>query len=241
MIQSFGRLLRAEWRLYQHNKLNKRGVVDPNAQTFHVVPDVFSDSMLKELLAELVQLKSSWVRGDNQWRRGFAIGGHELRELIKGEWLDYLNSSDFKLKIRKATGIPSLEYVSVKDTNRISLLLYKGVHGGDGIDWHVDGSIYLGQRWAGILVLVENTKEDYAKLELQPNLVTTTLPKSNIVNSLVLFQGDHVRHRVRPMLEGEERIVLSLLFSDWPQKTRNIFLRRYQSRVNKVFYNNPDP
>ena len=74
MIQSFGKLLRAEWRLYQHNKLNKRGVVDPNAQRFHVVPDVFSDSMLKELLAELVQLKSSWVRGDNEWRRGFAIG-----------------------------------------------------------------------------------------------------------------------------------------------------------------------
>ena len=58
MIQSFGRLLRAEWRLYQHNKVNKLGVVDPNAQTFHVVPNVFADSMLQELLAELDQLKA---------------------------------------------------------------------------------------------------------------------------------------------------------------------------------------
>ena len=89
-----------------------------------------------------------------------------------------------------------------ENTNRSSVLLYEGSNGGDGIDWHVDGSIYLGQRWAGILVLVENTKENFAKLELQPNLVTTTLPKSNIVNSLVLFQGNHVRHLVRPMLEG---------------------------------------
>ncbi|RPG92852.1 MAG: hypothetical protein CBD08_001920 [Cellvibrionales bacterium TMED148] len=131
-------------------------------------------------------------------------------------------------------------YVPVEDTNRLSLLLYDG-NDEDGINWHVDGSIYLGQRWAGILVLIERTKEDTAKLELQPNLVTTILPKSDIENSLVLFQGDHVRHRLKPMLEGEERIVLSLLFSDWPQRTRNIFLRRYQSRVNQAFYNNPNP
>ena len=239
MIQSFGRLLKAEWRLYLHNKMNKRGVVDPNAQTFHVVPNVFADSMLKELLAELGQLKSCWVRGDNEWRRGFAIGGHELKELIKGEWLDYLNSSDFKSKVQKATGIPSLEYVSVKDTNRISLLLYQGADGGDGIDWHVDGSIYLGERWAGILTLVEKTNEDSAKLEVEQDNCVTTFPKEEMTNSLVLFRGDHIKHRVRPMLDGEERIVISLLFSDWPRMTLNPFLRLYQSKVNKAFYNNP--
>ena len=106
-------------------------------------------------------------------------------------------------RVRKATGLESLQYVPVEDTNRLSLLLYEGKDEGDGIDWHVDGSIYLGQRWAGILVLIEDTREDFAKLELQPNLVTTSLPKSNMVNSLVLFQCDHVR----PMLDGEERIV----------------------------------
>ena len=73
MIQSFGRLLRAEWRLYQHNKVNKLGLVDPNAQKFHVVPNVFADPMLQDLLVELGQLKSSWIRGNNEWRRGFAI------------------------------------------------------------------------------------------------------------------------------------------------------------------------
>ena len=64
---------------------------------------------------------------------------------------------------------------------------------GDGIDWHVDGSIYLGQRWAGILVLIEDTGEDSAKLELQPNLVTTTLPKSTIVNSCLLYTSPSPR------------------------------------------------
>lgn len=50
-----------------------------------------------------------------------------------------------------------------------------------------------------------------------------------------------MRHRARPLVAGEERIVLSLLFSTWPVRTLNPFLRRYQSRVNLTFYGNPDP
>ena len=238
MIQKLGKFLKAEWRLHRHNKLNKRGVVDPCAQDSYLLTNVFPNSTFEELLSELAELKSSWVRGENNWRRGFAIGGHELNELCTGEWLDYLNSSDFKSRVREAIGLPNLEYVSVKDTNRISLLLYQGLNGGDGIDWHVDGSIYLGERWAGILTLVEQTSEDSAKLELEKDNRVKTFLKKDMVNTLVLFRGDHIKHRVRPMLDGDERIVISMLFSDWPRMTLNPFLRLYQSRVNKAFYNN---
>ena len=241
MIQSILKTLSAEWALHKHNKLNKQGIVDNDAQKFYIVPNALPDHDYHRAICDLDWLKHEWVRSNTPWRRGCAIGGHELREACSGEWLGYLQSQKFMARVREATGLESLQYVPVEDTNRLSLLLYEGKDGGDGIDWHVDGSIYLGQRWAGILVLIEDTREDFAKLELQPNLVTTTLPKSNMVNSLVLFQGDHVRHRVRPMLDGEERIVLSLLFSDWPQRTRNILLLRYQSRVNQAFYKNPSP
>ena len=241
MMKSLLKTLAAEWSLHKHNKLNRQGIFDKHAQQFHVVPEVLPSNTFNNALEDLSRLKDKWVRSSTHWRRGCAIGGHELRAICCGEWLEYLLSNEFLIKVRNATGLYSLQYVPIEDTNRLSLLLYEGINGGDGIDWHVDGSIYLGQRWAGILVLVEDTEEDSAKLELQPNRVTTTLPKSDIVNSLVLFRGDHIKHRVRPMLEGEERIVLSLLFSEWPQLTRNPFLRRYRSRVNKSFYNNPNP
>ena len=42
------------------------------------------------------------------------------------------------------------------------------------------------------------------------------------------------------MNPGEHRVVLSLLFSDWPVRTMNPFLRRYQSGINQIFYGNPD-
>ena len=50
--------------------------------------------------------------------------------------------------MQSRTGISDLQFVPEVDTNRISLLDYSKE--GDGIDWHIDGTIYLGDRWAGI-------------------------------------------------------------------------------------------
>ena len=126
------------------------------------------------------------------------------------------------------------------DTNRLSLLFYDeppaADESGDGTDWHMDGSIYLGARWAGILTLIENTHDQTSKLELQPHGEVTKISKTNLNNSLVLFQGDHVLHRVRSLIGGERRVVVSLLFSDWPVRTLNPWLRRYQAQVNLAFY-----
>ncbi|MBO6563821.1 MAG: 2OG-Fe(II) oxygenase [Pseudomonadales bacterium] len=239
MISGLIKRVAAEWALHHHNKQNRRGVVSPDAQEYFVIPEALPAAVFQEALKELEVLNANWVRSHTDWRQGAAIGGHELRAGSQSIWLDYLMSDDFLIKVRRATGINDLQYVPVADTNRLSLLLYEGA--GDGIDWHVDGSIYLGQRWAGILVLLEETSETQAKLELAPGEEPVTLPKAGIENSLVLFRGDHVRHRVRPMREDERRVVVSLLFTNWPQRTMNPFLLRYQSRVNSVFYNNPRP
>ena len=135
------------------------------------------------------------------------------------------------------TGILDLQFVPEADTNRLSLLDYSNE--GDGIDWHIDGTIYLGDRWAGILTIVEDINESDAKLELKPHGQPKTFPVSKMINTLVLFQGDQVPHRVRPILKNEERIVVSLLFSPSPKRTNNPILRLYQAWVNYIFYGNP--
>lgn len=243
MLGSIYQRIEAEFELYRHNKLNRQGKVSPDAQQHFVVPDVLPEAVYQSIVESLPNLRQHWHRSTTEWRDGSAIGGHELREMPGTDWLDYLASEAFLDKVRAATGVPEMQFVPWEDTNRLSLLHYDQPGEstqGDGIDWHVDGSIYLGQRWAGILTLLEETSEDTAKLELAPNGRETTLPLDGICNSLVLFRGDHVQHRVRPMKPGEERVVLSLLFSDWPVRTMNPFLRRYQSNINQIFYGNPE-
>ena len=135
------------------------------------------------------------------------------------------------------TGILDLQFVPEADTNRLSLLDYSNE--GDGIDWHIDGTIYLGDRWAGILTIIEDIKGLDSKLELNPHGQKKTFPVSKMINTLVLFQGDQVPHRVRPILKNEERIVVSLLFSPSSKRSNNPILRLYQAWVNYIFYGNP--
>ena len=235
--RSLLRRIRAEVDLRQHNIDNRRGVVSAEAQRYFVIHDVLPPRVF-DRLAERVEIERSWVRSSTAWRSGEAIGGHELETCMADE-IAFLMGDEFITKLRGETGLDDLEFVPGADTNRLSMLRYLGE--GDRIDWHVDGSIYLGPRWAGILTLVEKTFDDYAKLELMPHGELVNLAAATAPNSLVLFRGDHVRHRARPLVDGEERIALSLLLSTWPVRTLNPFLRRYQSRVNLTFYGNPDP
>ncbi len=238
-----------EMALYCHNKLNKKGVVRADAQEIHIVRDALPEPIFRQLLHQVTSDSTHLVHSEVSWRTGGAISGHQLRQGPMWQWLEYLTCDDFLAKVRAQTGITDLQLVPAKDTNQISLLDYRGAKDrdnqtqcaddqqtGDGISWHVDGSIYLGDRWTGILILHEDTQEPASKLELKPHGQRLTLAKEDTLNSLVLFRGDHVEHRVRPLNPGEHRIVLSLLFSPKPVMTKNPLLLRYQSKVNQVFY-----
>ena len=244
MFQQLVRVLAAEMALHKHNKVNRQGIVSPHAQRFFVLKNILPEGVFRGLQNAANHLKASSVREDSNWRKGQAIGGHELGRSIAAPWLGHISGPEFRQRTRDATSIGTLELVPDVD---MSLLFYDGPERmeaktdliGDGTDWHMDGNIYLGNRWAGILTLVEETLDDVSKLELQPNGQITQIPKAQLENSLILFQGDHVRHRVRALAPGERRVVISLLFSDWPVRTRNPLLRRYQSRVNLAFYGSP--
>jgi len=243
MIKQLWQLLKAEVALHKHNKVNRHGVVSANAQRYHVIENVLPQHIYDGLLDAASGLHAQAVRENSRWRKGMAMGGHELNCSAAKPWLAYFSSDAFIQRLRIATGIETLDLVPAVDTNRLSLLFYDAPEGaeetGDGTDWHMDGSIYLGARWAGILTLVESTLDTTSKLELQPFGEVAQIPKQHLTNSLVLFQGDHVLHRVRPLVRDERRVVISLLFSDWPIRTRNPWLRRYQSEVNRAFYGNP--
>lgn len=229
----------AELNLHRHNKNNRKGIVDPNAQRYFYFENILPTHIFEELLVFSKTKNMPLVRTNTTWRQGMAVGGHELLSLGQSPWIEYFLEGGFLPQLRERTTIRNLQWIPKSDTNRLSLLRYVGKNGisaGDRINWHVDGNIYLGSRWAGILTLSEKTTENTAKLEFISRGKHTLLSTPRMPNSLVLFQGDHIRHRVRPMLEGEERTVLSLLFSDQPTRTVNPLLLRYQRRVNSTFY-----
>jgi len=225
-----------EYALILRNIQSRRGRFRADKQHYFVLHDILPEKDFQHIRKLLLNNKTLFLRNDSSVRQGSSMGGHELRKSPLSKIADIIDSSEFLEKVQSKTGIANLQFVPEADTNRLSLLYYKDE--GDGIDWHVDGTIYLGDRWAGILTIVEDIKESEAKLELKPNGKPATFPVEKMENTLVLFQGDQVQHRARPMVKDEQRIVVSLLFSTNPTRTRNPILRLYQAWVNYIFYGN---
>ena len=226
-----------EFALIKRNIRSRRGHFRADKQHYFVLHDILPEKDFQHIRELLLKNKTLFLRNDSSVRQGSSMGGHELRKSPLSKIPDIIDNPEFLQKVQSKTGIANLQFVPEVDTNRLSLLYYKDE--GDGIDWHVDGTIYLGDRWAGILTIVEDIKESEAKLELKPNGKPATFPVEKMENTLVLFQGDQVQHRARPMLMDEQRIVVSLLFSTNPTRTRNPILRLYQAWVNYIFYGNP--
>ena len=226
-----------EFALIKRNIRSRRGHFRADKQHYFVLHDILPEKDFQHIRELLLKNKTLFLRNDSSVRQGSSMGGHELRKSPLSKIAEIIDSPKFLKKVQSKTGIANLQFVPEVDTNRLSLLYYKDE--GDGIDWHVDGTIYLGDRWAGILTIVEDIKESEVKLELKPNGKPATFPVEKMENSLVLFQGDQVQHRARPMLMDEQRIVVSLLFSTNPTRTRNPILRLYQAWVNYIFYGNP--
>ena len=226
-----------EYALILRNIQSRRGRFRADKQHYFVLHDILPEKDFQHIRKLLLNNKTLFLRNDSSVRQGSSMGGHELRKSPLSKIADIIDSPKFLKKVQSKTGIANLQFVPEVDTNRLSLLYYKDE--GDGIDWHVDGTIYMGDRWAGILTIVEDIKESEAKLELKPNGKPATFPVEKMENTLVLFQGDQVQHRARPMLMDEQRIVVSLLFSTNPTRTRNPILRLYQAWVNYIFYGNP--
>ena len=226
-----------EYALILRNIQSRRGRFRADKQHYFVLHDILPEKDFQHIRKLVLKNKTLFLRNDSSIRQGSSMGGHELRKSPLSKIADIIDNPKFLQKVQSKTGIANLQFVPEVDTNRLSLLYYKDE--GDGIDWHVDGTIYLGDRWAGILTIVEDIKESEAKLELKPNGKPATFPVEKMENTLVLFQGDQVQHRARPMLMDEQRIVVSLLFSTNPTRTRNPILRLYQAWVNYIFYGNP--
>lgn len=93
--------------------------------------------------------------------------------------------------------------------------LYFYTEPGDHIGWHYDTSYYEGARYTVLVGLVERSQSCRLIAELAPANPDRTqglVKMAMAPGSLVLFNGDKLRHAVTPLAPGEERIILTLQY-----------------------------
>ena len=129
-----------------------------------------------------------------------------------------------------------IQRTPLNDPNACSLLLYSNK--GDYIDWHLDHSMYYGDRYVILLTLVNENKDktQLSENEFQyvHNGVTNKLKMKP--NTLVIFKGSEIMHKSTAINDGEKRILLSMVFCDICQEKKNIITFIYEKMKNYIMY-----
>ena len=130
-----------------------------------------------------------------------------------------LYQSDYLRRLCSAViGEPVLP-TPINDQSSCSLLFYARPR--DHIGWHYDYNFYQGRHFTVLLPLVNHhLQEDRlssAQLAIRQNDQEVTIPTPP--NTLIVFEGARVFHKVTRLQENELRIMLSMTFCTRPQSS----------------------
>jgi len=101
------------------------------------------------------------------------------------------------------------------DQSACSILFYD--QAGDHINWHFDHNFYRGRQFTLLLSLVNKTPEGgVSASRLMHRKGEQVIEVDSSENSLILFEGSRVLHRVSPTNPGDLRIMLSMTYNTQP-------------------------
>lgn len=194
---------------------------------FLVVENFVPNSIIEQFLVLLPSLQPAINRNYiPNHKKGGSISRYSLDSLapIFGEFYQLRVFFEFLNQITAEKLLPC------PDADPHTYALYYYTEPGDHIQYHYDTSYYRGKRYTVLLGLVDNSS---SKLEYQlykdiPERETEMRSLSINPGTLVLFNGDKLYHRVTPLGNNEQRIVLTL---EYVTDTRMGMLKRFVSNM----------
>lgn len=104
----------------------------------------------------------------------------------------------------------------LNDQSSLSLLFYD--RPGDHIGWHYDHNFYRGRHFTVLLALDNRGSADggLSHAQLKARTGEGELAVATAPNTMVVFEGAAVRHKVTPIENGERRLMLSMTYCTDP-------------------------
>jgi hypothetical protein len=112
-----------------------------------------------------------------------------------------------------------VEPTPINDQSSLSLLFY--TRPGDHIGWHYDHNFYKGRHFTVLLALDNEGRAEggLSHAVLKARTGGRELSVATAPNTMVVFEGAAVRHKVTPILDGERRLMLSMTYCTDPGAT----------------------
>jgi len=150
-------------------------------------------------------------------KRGVTVPYGDVRKNYP-QIAQYYQSEFLAQRISRAVGTRVMP-TPLDDQSSCSLLVYE--RPGDRIGWHYDHNFYNGRHFTALLALVNEHFVEHrlssAELQIEGEDGPLTVPTPP--NTLVLFEGEFVRHAVTPLGKDERRVILSMTFCTDPTAT----------------------
>jgi hypothetical protein len=105
----------------------------------------------------------------------------------------------------------------INDQSSLSVLFYEKP--GDHIGWHYDHNFYRGRHFTVLLPLINEGSgpDGLSHALLQAKIDGRETDIATPPNTLIVFEGARVHHKVTPIHEGERRLVISMTYCTDPR------------------------
>jgi hypothetical protein len=236
-LRRYRRLARCQARIVAGAPLSLTTVVAQPGPAFDrhlaTLADVLDNSQWSPIRAEVAALTDTERSYLPAHKQGGTIA-YETLIMNAPAVVALYQSPSFQAQIAAIVGEPVVP-TPLHDQSSLSVLCYE--RPGDHIGWHFDHNFYRGRHFTVLLPVENRGRADggrsHAALMVRDGAerVVPTPP-----NSLVVFEGSRVLHKVTPIQDGERRVVISMTYCTDPQ---NRWWQGFARRIKDIAFFGP--
>lgn len=163
---------------------------------------------IQQEISSLVETERSYLPSH---KKGGTVAYETLLQKAPATIQLYL-SEDLASIISKIVG-ETVRPTPLNDQSSCSVLFYE--RPGDHIGWHYDHNFYKGRHLTVLLAIINHGQAEtgLSAARLEANIEGSVRSLPTPPNTLVVFEGQKVLHRVTPIEMGERRVILSMTFA----------------------------
>jgi hypothetical protein len=198
---------------------------------FAVVPDLLPAPTFAALRAEAERLVAPERSFVPTHKKGGTVA-YETLIASAPAVVSFYHGADFQDFISRLVGVRVLP-TPINDQSSLSVLFYDKP--GDHIGWHYDHNFYRGQHFT-VLLMMANTgqaADGLSHAELKARIGGQDIAVRARPNTVVVFEGARVRHKVTPLHACERRLVLSMTYCTDP---RSLWWQGVSRRLKDTAY-----
>jgi len=209
-------------------------LIEKHSRNVYYFKNFYPVKLKNKIKNIILKNKNHKFRLNNIVRHASSISHHQMINTYYESIIEIFRDIRTLNIIRKKTGM-NLQLVPRLDPNQLSIFFYEDK--GDGITWHKDSDLYEGNRWTCIYTVINegsNNGKSHGTFRYKINNKEYSIDTES--NSIILFKGNNITHKVDDIKENENRIVISLVLCDVCAMKQNLVNYFYSKIINYSFY-----